>query len=73
MERPTKLHLNAVKRILRYVKGTIQFGLTYSQKGGNNALLGYSDSDLGGNLDDRKSTGGCIEYHCALTIGQLLT
>lgn len=30
MERPTKLHLNVVKRVLRYVKGTIQFGLVYS-------------------------------------------
>lgn len=29
MERPTKLHQNGVKRILRYVKGTIQFGLVY--------------------------------------------
>lgn len=62
MERPTKLHVNAVKRILRYVKGTLQFGLTYSKQGGNNVLLGYSDSDLGGNLDDRKSTGGVVFY-----------
>lgn len=62
MERPTKLHLNIVQRILRYVKGTLQFGLTYSKKGGNNVLLGYSDSNLGGNLDDYKSTGDVVFY-----------
>lgn len=62
MEHPTKLHLNAVKRIMRYVQGTIQFGLVYSQVGGNNVLTGYSDSDLAGHLDDRRSTGGMVFY-----------
>lgn len=62
MERPTKLHLNAVKRVLRYVKGTIQFGLVYSKSSGNNVLMGYSDSDLAGHLDDRRSTGGMVFY-----------
>lgn len=58
MERPTKLHLEAVKRIMRYVKGTIHFGLVYSEDSKNNVLNGFSDSDLAGHLDDRRSTSG---------------
>lgn len=34
----------------------------YIEKGGNNALTGYSDSDLAGNLDDQKSAGGMVFY-----------
>ena len=62
MERPTVMHMNAVKRILRYIKGTADFGLMYSSGNKNNILTGYSDSDLAGNLDDRKSTGGMAFY-----------
>lgn len=62
MERPTILHLNVVKRILRYVKGTIHYGLIYTSNSGNNLITGYSDSDLGGLVDDRRSTGGMAYY-----------
>lgn len=62
MERPTKVHMNAVKRILRYIKGTLQYGLIYSKEKEGNVLIGYSDSDLGGDLDDGKSTGGVVFY-----------
>ena len=54
MERPTTLHQNAVKRILRYVKGTLNYGLVYNRGRGNYLLSGFSDSDLAGNVDDRK-------------------
>ncbi|KAL8094205.1 hypothetical protein AgCh_035908 [Apium graveolens] len=58
MECPTMIHLSAVKRILRYVKGTLQYGLIYAQNSGNNVITRFSDSDLGGVIDDRRSTGG---------------
>ena len=58
IQRPTELHLNAVKRICRYVKGTLDYGLIYAKGRGNYILSGFSDSDLAGSLDDRKSTGG---------------
>ncbi|XP_074336014.1 secreted RxLR effector protein 161-like [Apium graveolens] len=62
MERPTMLHLNAAKRILRYVKGTLTYGLVYVECQGNYLMSGFSDSDMAGDLDDRKSTGGMAFY-----------
>ncbi|XP_074362407.1 secreted RxLR effector protein 161-like [Apium graveolens] len=60
MERPTVLHMNAVKRILRYIKGTLDFGLVYSRKSGNHLLSGFSDSNFAGSSEDRKSTAGVV-------------
>ncbi|XP_074322794.1 secreted RxLR effector protein 161-like [Apium graveolens] len=62
MEKPTVVHKYAVKRIIRYVKGTLEFGLVYSRNSANNMLVGYSDSDLAGQTDDRKSTRGMVFY-----------
>lgn len=59
MEHPTEQHLLSAKRILRYVKGTSEFGIQYSRKGGKE-MLGYADSDYAGDLDDRKSTSGYV-------------
>jgi hypothetical protein len=53
---PKTVHLTAAKRVLRYLKGTITFGLHYTQ--GPLHLNGYCDSDWAGSLDDRKSTTG---------------
>jgi hypothetical protein len=44
---------------LRYVAGTLNFGLWYT-KSDSNKLSGYTDSDFAGNLDDRKSTSGHV-------------
>ena len=52
--------MKATKRILRYVKGTTNFGIHYS-KMDDVKLEGFSDSDWGSNIDDRKSTlGNCF-------------
>lgn len=59
MENPTELHLQAAKRVLRYVRGTVDLGVLY-KRGGDVTLLGYSDSDYAGDLDDRKSTSGYV-------------
>lgn len=60
MHRPTSLHFQLVKRILRYVKGTVSSGVTLSE-GPCNVLKSYSDSDWAGCPDTRKSTSGyCI-------------
>jgi hypothetical protein len=61
MESPTTTHFKAAKKILRYVKGTIDFGLLYPSSN-EFKLVGYSDSDWGGDLDDRKSNTGFVFY-----------
>ena len=62
MENPTTEHMSAVKQILRYVKGTINLGCTYRKGNEGLILRGYSDSDMAGDVDDRKSTTGMIFY-----------
>nr|GEX32320.1 putative ribonuclease H-like domain-containing protein [Tanacetum cinerariifolium] len=56
---PKECHLQAVKRIFRYLKGHHKLGLWYPKESPFN-LVSYSDSDYGGATQDRKSTtGGC--------------
>jgi hypothetical protein len=53
----SEAHYNAAKYVLRYLAGTSNLGLKF--KGGQPLLLtGYSDSDWGGDTNDRKSTSG---------------
>lgn len=59
MGSPNELHLQAAKRVLRYVKGTVDLRIFY-KKGEDGILLGYTDSDYAGDLDDRKSTSGYV-------------
>ena len=54
---PRENHLMAVKRIMRYLKGTEEYGLYY-KKNDNFELKAYTDADWAGNIDDRKSTSG---------------
>ncbi|KAJ9566973.1 hypothetical protein OSB04_002939 [Centaurea solstitialis] len=58
---PRDSHLKAVKRILRYLKGTPDFGLWYP-KGSSFELIGYTDSDHAGCKLDRKSTSGACQF-----------
>jgi hypothetical protein len=57
---PKESHLSSVKRIIRYVNETSNYGIWYSFDT-NDSLVGFSDADWAGNCDDRKSTsGGCF-------------
>ncbi|KAK2363323.1 secreted RxLR effector protein [Trifolium repens] len=60
MDKPTELHLAAAKRVLRYLKGTIGFGVWYKKENERIDLQGWTDSDYAGDLDDRKSTSGYV-------------
>jgi hypothetical protein len=61
MERPIEIHVVAVKRILRYLKGTLNLGILIKCKADKELTLqGWSDSDYVGDHDDRKSTSGYI-------------
>ncbi|WVZ62530.1 hypothetical protein U9M48_012269 [Paspalum notatum var. saurae] len=57
IQAPTDVHWAAVKRILRYIKGTLDQGLRI-QKSVNNTLSAFSDADWAGCPDDRRSTSG---------------
>ncbi|GJX66965.1 putative ribonuclease H-like domain-containing protein [Tanacetum coccineum] len=58
--RPTEKHLNAVKRIFRYLKGTVHRGLWYP-KDSSIALTAFADADHAGCQDTRRSTSGSIQ------------
>jgi len=58
LSNPGKEHWEGVKWILRYLKGTSNMHLSFRRSNLN--LQGFSDADLGGNLDGRKSTTGYI-------------
>lgn len=62
MEKPRTPHLLAAKRIVRYVKGTIDFGILFPEKVTESQakLYGYTDSHRCGDKGDRKSTTGFI-------------
>lgn len=62
MENPTVKHQQAVKHILRYKKGTIEYGLVYEGEKANRVLYGFTDSDLAGYVIDRRSSGGMCFY-----------
>ena len=57
---PKMSHITQVKRILKYINGTSEYGMLYSHNA-NSLLTGYCDVDWAGSVDDRKSTyGGCF-------------
>ncbi|GAU50483.1 hypothetical protein TSUD_409690 [Trifolium subterraneum] len=62
VESPKQSHMVAVKRILRYVQGTMEFGVLFPNNISNsvNRLEGFSDSDWCGDHVDRRSTTGYI-------------
>jgi hypothetical protein len=62
MEAPTTEHLAAVKHILRYIAGTKSYGCRYSRATGQETLIGFSDSDMAGDVDTRKSTTGVLYF-----------
>ena len=62
---PTKTLIIAAKRVLRYLKGTMDYKLIY-RKYSEFILTAYSDSDWAGDLDSRKSTSGIVIKCCPM-------
>nr|GEU60846.1 hypothetical protein [Tanacetum cinerariifolium] len=59
--RPTEKHLKEVKRIFRYLRGTVNMGLWY-QKASSFELTAFSYADHAGCIDSHKSTSGGIQF-----------
>jgi len=63
MSAPKQVHYSAAKRVLKYLKKTIEYKITF---GGKNpvlnapAVVGYVDADWAGDASDRKSTSGYV-------------
>ena len=57
---PKESHLNAIKRIFKYLSGSLHLGLWYPRNSSFD-LISYSDADFAGSLLDRKSTSGTCQ------------
>lgn len=69
MKKSNQDHWNiAAKRILRYIKDTMNHGILYTHSE-KSKLVGYSDNDYGGDLDDQKSTSGYL-FHLGSIVFQ---
>ena len=63
---PKESHLLALKRIIKYVSGTLSYGIWYSFDT-DDRLSAYSDADWAGDVDGCRSTsGGCFYFGSAL-------
>jgi hypothetical protein len=70
---PGEKHLDAAKRTVRYLKGTVNYGLVYRHVHSNpDRLIGFADADWAGDIDTRRSlsanvfmcNGGAVLWHC---------
>lgn len=60
--KPTQLDWQIIKRCLRYLRGALNFGITY-QRNSSHGLLAYSDADFAGDAPSYKSTTRQIVFH----------
>ena len=68
MEHPTSEHMLALKRVLRYIKGTLDYGLVYKKGQVVAQLIGYTDSDYAGDIEDQKSSMGHVFFYDSMAI-----
>jgi len=58
---PKESHIIGINKILRYLKGTMEYGLWYP-KGNDLVIQAYTNGNWAGSVDDRKSTNGAVFY-----------
>ena len=61
-------HWKGAKRVLRYIKGTINYGLVFDGRSTRCFLIGYSDADWANDVDTRRSTSGYVFQINGLTV-----
>jgi hypothetical protein len=60
---PSQEHLGAIKRVLRYLKGTKELGIIYSKENeASHYIKGYCDADYAGDSSNFKSTSGYVFF-----------
>ena len=63
MEHPTEEHMGAVKHVLRYMAGMLDYGCHYgTEPGAHSVLTGFNNSDMAGDINTRKSTTGVLFF-----------
>ncbi|XP_075162880.1 uncharacterized protein LOC142235513 [Haematobia irritans] len=69
-QNPSELHWQHLKRIARYLKGTIPMKLAFNKQN-SEAVIGYADADWASDTTDRKSVRGYIFkiYGCSVSWG----
>jgi hypothetical protein len=60
MATPTSFHMAAARNVLVYLAGTRTLGLNYGRQTPDTTLVGFSDSDYAGDVDNRRSTTGFV-------------
>jgi len=63
LSNPQKSHWTAVKHVLRYLKGTLEYELCYRKCKDNLTLQGYSDADWADSSDRRSTSGYCFSLN----------
>ncbi|KAE8684033.1 hypothetical protein F3Y22_tig00111160pilonHSYRG00043 [Hibiscus syriacus] len=58
MHAPCECHMTAVRRILRYLAGTLEYGLTFVANETDLKVVAFADADWGGDANDRRSVSG---------------
>ena len=59
---PRRVHWTAAKHILRYIRGTMEYGLVYERRG-SVQLAGFIDANWVGCVEEQKSTSGFFFQH----------
>ena len=61
-DKPKRAHWNGIKRVIKYIKGTSNYGLFYGRNDSskNVKIVAYSDTDFVGDYETRKSTSGYV-------------
>ena len=60
MEKPKNVHWQGIKRVLKYLRGTTDRGITFVLGSGTTELIAFCDADWAGDIDTRRSTTGWI-------------
>ncbi|CAA7387883.1 unnamed protein product [Spirodela intermedia] len=69
MEHSTFEHMLVVNRVLKYIKGTLNYGLVYDKGQDVVKLIDYTDNDFAGDVEeDQRSTTGQVFYFRSMAI-----